>query len=75
MPRYGGAISLPCLIRQVLFAKGAPEMLVKRCTKIMMPDGSVEEMTEQWRGQIETELDRSLGLARDRGTGGMMSMI
>jgi hypothetical protein len=46
---------------QVLFAKGAPEMLVKRCTKIMMPDGSVEDLTDQWRAQIENELDKSLG--------------
>ena len=46
---------------QVLFAKGAPEMLVKRCTKIMMPDGSVEDLTDQWRAQIENELDQSLG--------------
>ncbi|CAL1140841.1 unnamed protein product, partial [Cladocopium goreaui] len=54
----------------VLFAKGAPEMLVKRCTKIMMPDGSVEDLTDQWRAQIENELDqmaqsalRTMGMA------------
>eukprot|EP00434_Breviolum_minutum_P015857 symbB.v1.2.013971.t1/scaffold1001.1/size146904/2 len=40
----------------VLFAKGAPEMLIKRCSKIMMPDGQIEPLTDAWRTQIEKEL-------------------
>ncbi|CAE7333410.1 ECA1 [Symbiodinium sp. CCMP2592] len=40
----------------VLFAKGAPEMLVKRCSKIMLPDGKVEPLTDKWRNAIEGEL-------------------
>ena len=57
-------------VLKVLFAKGAPEMLVKRCTKIMLPDGSVEALTDAWRVQIENELDKSLerGLRRLAGT-------
>jgi len=54
----------------VLFAKGAPEMLVKRCSKIMLPDGKVEPLTDKWRNAIEGELQsmarsalRTMGLA------------
>ncbi len=45
----------------VLFAKGAPEMLIKRCSKIMMPDGQIEPLTDAWRTQIEKELLKMLG--------------
>ena len=54
----------------VLFAKGAPEMLVKRCSKILLPDGQVEPLTDAWRTQIDKELQqmakgalRTMGLA------------
>ncbi|CAK9036818.1 Calcium-transporting ATPase 1 [Durusdinium trenchii] len=40
----------------VLYAKGAPEMLVQRCSKIMLPDGQVEELTATWQKQIEKQL-------------------
>ncbi|CAJ1409713.1 unnamed protein product, partial [Effrenium voratum] len=40
----------------VLFAKGAPEMLVRRCTKIMLPNGEVEPLTDAWRDRIDSEL-------------------
>lgn len=54
----------------VLFAKGAPEMLVKRCSKILLPDGQVEPLTDGWRAEIDKELQqmakgalRTMGLA------------
>mmetsp|Transcript_54036 Transcript_54036/g.126188 ORF Transcript_54036/g.126188 Transcript_54036/m.126188 type:complete len:1039 (+) Transcript_54036:101-3217(+) len=54
----------------ILFAKGAPEMLVKRCTKIMLPDGKVEPLTDKWRSAIEGQLQtmaesalRTMGMA------------
>ena len=40
----------------ILFAKGAPEMLLRRCSKIMLPDGQVEPLTEAWQQKIESEL-------------------
>ncbi len=36
----------------VQFTKGAPDELLKRCTKILTPDGTVEELTDEKRGEI-----------------------
>merc|ERR1719421_845633 len=54
----------------VLFAKGAPEMLIKRCTKIMLPDGKIEAMSDAWRTAIANEIQemakaalRTMGMA------------
>jgi len=54
----------------VLFAKGAPEMLVKRCSKIMLPDGTVEPLTDAWRKAIDVQINqmaegalRTMGMA------------
>ncbi|CAM9628969.1 unnamed protein product [Scytosiphon promiscuus] len=35
-----------------LFVKGAPEMLVKRCSKVMLPDGRSVPMTDKFREEI-----------------------
>eukprot|EP00930_Biecheleria_cincta_P031203 TRINITY_DN2165_c0_g1_i2.p1 TRINITY_DN2165_c0_g1~~TRINITY_DN2165_c0_g1_i2.p1 ORF type:complete len:1036 (+),score=236.67 TRINITY_DN2165_c0_g1_i2:91-3198(+) len=54
----------------VLLAKGAPEMLIKRCSKIMLPDGKVEDMSDAWRKAIDGQIQkmaesalRTMGLA------------
>jgi len=54
----------------VLYVKGAPEMVLKRCSSVMLPDGSVEPLTEAWRKKIEDmitsmagEALRTIGLA------------
>jgi len=54
----------------VLFAKGAPEMLIQRCSKIMLPDGRVELLNEAWRRAINSQIEsmaenalRTMGLA------------
>jgi Ca2+-transporting ATPase len=36
-----------------LFVKGAPEMVLKRCTHIMLPDGKTEKLTDAWRKRVE----------------------
>jgi Ca2+-transporting ATPase len=46
-PEYG---------ENVLFVKGAPEMVLKRCSKILLPDGSVEAI-DPWRSVIEKQID------------------
>jgi len=43
--------------KNALYAKGAPEMLVKRCSKIMLPDGKVEPMTDAWRKAIDNQIN------------------
>eukprot|EP00638_Chattonella_subsalsa_P008993 CAMPEP_0117769178 /NCGR_PEP_ID=MMETSP0947-20121206/22864_1 /TAXON_ID=44440 /ORGANISM="Chattonella subsalsa, Strain CCMP2191" /LENGTH=1124 /DNA_ID=CAMNT_0005593597 /DNA_START=59 /DNA_END=3434 /DNA_ORIENTATION=- len=35
-----------------LFVKGAPEMLLTRCTKVMLPSGTVVPMTDAFRKEI-----------------------
>eukprot|EP00931_Biecheleriopsis_adriatica_P020101 TRINITY_DN13521_c1_g1_i1.p1 TRINITY_DN13521_c1_g1~~TRINITY_DN13521_c1_g1_i1.p1 ORF type:complete len:1040 (-),score=270.85 TRINITY_DN13521_c1_g1_i1:70-3189(-) len=54
----------------VLLAKGAPEMLVRRCSKIMLPDGQIESLTDAWRKTIDAQIQdmaasalRTMGLA------------
>lgn len=54
----------------VLLAKGAPEMLIKRCSKIMLPDGTVEALSDAWRKAIDGQIQkmaesalRTMGLA------------
>eukprot|EP00441_Pelagodinium_beii_P040926 CAMPEP_0197627936 /NCGR_PEP_ID=MMETSP1338-20131121/6401_1 /TAXON_ID=43686 ORGANISM="Pelagodinium beii, Strain RCC1491" /NCGR_SAMPLE_ID=MMETSP1338 /ASSEMBLY_ACC=CAM_ASM_000754 /LENGTH=1034 /DNA_ID=CAMNT_0043198787 /DNA_START=59 /DNA_END=3163 /DNA_ORIENTATION=- len=42
--------------KNVLYAKGAPEMLIKRCSKIMLPDGKVEPLTDAWRKAIDSQI-------------------
>jgi len=46
----------------VLFVKGAPEMILSRCTRILMPDGSTEELTEAWKAAVNAQM---LTMARD----------
>lgn len=46
----------------VLFAKGAPEMLIKRCSKIMLPDGSTEAFSDAWKKQVEETIE---GMAKE----------
>jgi len=60
----------PALNSNVLFVKGAPEMVLKRCSSIMLQDGSVEKMTPEWRATVEKEITgmagealRTIGLA------------
>ncbi len=36
----------------VPYAKGAPESIVDRCTKIMLPDGKIENLTDEGRKTI-----------------------
>mmetsp|Transcript_57814 Transcript_57814/g.102677 ORF Transcript_57814/g.102677 Transcript_57814/m.102677 type:complete len:1038 (-) Transcript_57814:55-3168(-) len=54
----------------VLYTKGAPEMLIKRCSKIMLPDGKIELLNEAWRRAINSQIEnmaqnalRTMGLA------------
>lgn len=46
----------------VLFAKGAPESIVERCTSLMLPDGSVVPLGEEGRNAIRESL---IGMAKD----------
>merc|ERR1712136_723515 len=46
----------------VLFAKGAPESIVERCTSLMLPDGSVVPLGEEGRNAIRESLT---GMAKD----------
>jgi len=34
-------------------AKGAPDILLQRCTEIALPDGSVKELTEESKNVIQ----------------------
>mmetsp|Transcript_106773 Transcript_106773/g.284090 ORF Transcript_106773/g.284090 Transcript_106773/m.284090 type:complete len:1040 (-) Transcript_106773:124-3243(-) len=45
-----------------LFVKGAPEGILERCTSIMMPNGSVEPMTEESKKAVQAQM---LDMARD----------
>merc|ERR1712110_55496 len=40
-----------------LFVKGAPENVLERCTKILLSDGSVEELTAAWKKIVLQEVD------------------
>lgn len=46
----------------VLYVKGAPEAILDRCSKIMLPDGSTELLSDASRNAIN---DRILEMARD----------
>lgn len=60
-PTHGG---------NVLYVKGAPEMVLKRCSSIMLPDGTTEPLTDAWRTSVENMITsmagdalRTIGLA------------
>jgi len=40
----------------VLYAKGAPENILERCTTILLPDGSVKELTGDGRKAIQEQV-------------------
>ena len=44
-----------------LFAKGAPENILSRCSTFMMPDGSVEKLTPSMKKTISEEIDDFAG--------------
>jgi len=39
-----------------LYVKGASEVMLTRCSKIMLPDGTVKDLTEAWRATITAEI-------------------
>jgi Ca2+-transporting ATPase len=41
----------------VLFVKGAPEMVVKRCTKIQTADGKIEDLNQTWSDAINKQIN------------------
>jgi Ca2+-transporting ATPase len=47
----------------VLYVKGAPEMVLKRCSKIMLPDGTTETLTDAWRKKVEDMITSMAGEA------------
>lgn len=60
----------PSLGGNVLYVKGAPEEVLKRCTKIMLPDGSQVDLTEDWKTKVNNEIKgmamnalRTIGMA------------
>jgi Ca2+-transporting ATPase len=60
----------PAADGNVLFCKGAPEMVLKRCTHILLPDGSKEALSDAWRKKVEDTISgmakealRTIGLA------------
>jgi len=46
----------------VLYVKGAPESILERCTKIMLRDGSVQDLTAEGKKAIQDEM---VGMATD----------
>jgi Ca2+-transporting ATPase len=64
----------------VLFVKGAPEMVLKRCSKIMLPDGTEQPLTAEWKEKVNQKINdmaaealRTIGLAY-RSTTGLKAM-
>jgi Ca2+-transporting ATPase len=47
--------------QNVLFVKGAAEMVLARCSKLMMSDGRVVEITERLRKELESKLKDMAG--------------
>lgn len=46
----------------VLYVKGAPESILDRCTHILLPDGSLEPLTPEWKKEVQAKI---LDMARD----------
>ncbi|CAD7935080.1 unnamed protein product [Amoebophrya sp. A25] len=44
-----------------LFAKGAPEGILERCNTVMLPDGSVANLTQTMRKKIQKAVERLAG--------------
>jgi len=39
-----------------LYVKGASEVMLTRCSKIMLPDGTVKDLTDAWRATVTAEI-------------------
>ncbi|CAK0818749.1 unnamed protein product [Prorocentrum cordatum] len=39
-----------------LYVKGASEVMLTRCSTVMLPDGTVEDLTDAWRATITAEI-------------------
>ncbi|PFH38733.1 sarco/endoplasmic reticulum Ca2+-ATPase [Besnoitia besnoiti] len=59
-----------------LFVKGAPESVIDRCDSVLLPDGSVSELTDALRKKIQKDVEsmasealRTLALAMKRDCG------
>ena len=45
-----------------MYVKGAPESILERCTKIMLRDGSIQDLTQEGKKAIQDEME---GMAKD----------
>eukprot|EP00928_Gymnodinium_smaydae_P037130 TRINITY_DN25819_c0_g5_i1.p1 TRINITY_DN25819_c0_g5~~TRINITY_DN25819_c0_g5_i1.p1 ORF type:complete len:1039 (+),score=284.02 TRINITY_DN25819_c0_g5_i1:96-3212(+) len=46
----------PATKENVLYVKGAPEMVVARCSKVMLPDGRIEDLSPAWKTAIDSQI-------------------